>query len=185
MLRIVAGRWRGRRIKAPAGEKVRPTRDRVREAWMSILQDAIPGAVVADLFAGTGALGLEALSRGASSVEFVELAPPSLALLRENLALLGASPLEAVVKRADALRIAAEHAADPWDVAFADPPYRQGLATQLAECWLATPFAHILGVEHDVQEPLPGAHDTRTYGATALSFYFMNRTSPTLGHDEE
>ncbi len=177
MLRIVAGRWKGRRIKAPPDEKVRPTRDRVREAWMSIVQGAIPGAVAADLFAGTGALGIEALSRGASSVDFIDLAPPSLALLRENLTLLGADPAEAVVKRADALRVAADRAADPWDLVFADPPYRQGLATQLAECWLATPFARILGLEHDVLEPLPGAHDTRTYGTTALSFYFMDRLS--------
>ena len=154
---------------------------------MSIVQGAIPGAVVADLFAGTGALGIEALSRGASSVEFIELAPPSLALLRENLTLLDASAAEAVVKRADALRVAAERAEDPWDLVFADPPYRQGLATQLAERWLEAPFAHILGVEHDVQEPLPGAHDTRTYGTTALSFYFRDRHSaaPTTGEPGE
>ncbi len=185
MLRIVAGRWRGRRIQAPEGEKVRPTRDRVREAWMSIVQSAIPGAAAADLFAGTGALGVEALSRGASSVEFIELAAPSLALLRENLRLLGASSAEAVVKRADALSAAAEHAQNPWDLAFADPPYRQGLATQLAECWLRSPFARILGIEHDVLEPLPGAHDTRTYGTTALSFYFMDRRHTGPGQVEE
>ncbi len=174
-LRIVGGRWRGRRIKAPAGDTLRPTRDRVREAWMSIVQGAIPGAVAADLFAGTGALGLEALSRGASSVEFVELAPPSLVLLRENLALLGVDPAEAVVTRADALRVAADRSLDPWDLAFADPPYNQGLATQLAARWLEAPFARILGLEHDVLEPLPGAHDTRTYGVTALSFFFAAR----------
>ncbi|MBI3790697.1 MAG: 16S rRNA (guanine(966)-N(2))-methyltransferase RsmD [Gemmatimonadetes bacterium] len=180
-MRIVAGRWRGRRLKAPAGEAVRPTGDRVREAWMSIVQLHIPGAVAADLFAGTGALGIEALSRGAASVEFVDLAPASLALLKENLALLGASPVEAIVRRADALRVAAERADDPWDLAFADPPYRQGLATELAERWLEAPFAAILGIEHDVQEPLPGAHDTRRYGITALSFYYRDRATPRGG----
>lgn len=174
-MRIVAGRWRGRRLKAPANDAVRPTGDRVREAWMSIVQGAIPDAVVGDLFAGTGALGFEALSRGAASVEFVELAPASLALIRENAALLGATPEEAVIRRADALRVATERADDPWDLAFADPPYRKGLATALAERWLAAPFAGILGIEHDVQEPLPGAHDERRYGTTVLSFYHRDR----------
>ncbi|HZK77969.1 MAG TPA: RsmD family RNA methyltransferase, partial [Gemmatimonadaceae bacterium] len=70
-MRIIAGKWRGRRIEAPSGDDVRPTLDRVREAWMSILQPDIPGSRVVDLFAGSGALGLEALSRGAVSVEFV------------------------------------------------------------------------------------------------------------------
>src|SRR5207237_1110483 len=78
-MRIVAGRWRGRRIKAPTGDRVRPTADRVREAWMSIVGPWIPGARVLDLFAGSGALGLEALSRGAAVAEFVEIAPASLA----------------------------------------------------------------------------------------------------------
>ena len=143
---------------------------------MSIVQDAIPGAVVADLFAGTGALGLEALSRGAASVEFVDLSPASVLLLRDNLTLLGASQTEALIRRADALVVAATRTVNPWHLVFADPPYRQGLATQLAERWLETPFADILGVEHDVQEPLPGAHDTRTYGTSALSFYYRDRT---------
>src|ERR687883_1874952 len=89
-MRIVSGRWRGRRIKAPADARVRPTADRVREAWMSILQHDLPGARVLDLFAGSGALGLEALSRGAASADFVELSGPSLRALRENAAALGA-----------------------------------------------------------------------------------------------
>src|SRR4030095_12653009 len=84
-VRIIAGRWRGRRITAPAGDQVRPTGDRVREAWMSIVRPWLPGARVLDLFAGSGALGLEALSRGADLVDFVEIAPRSLAALRANL----------------------------------------------------------------------------------------------------
>lgn len=175
-MRIVAGRWRGRRLRTPEGDDVRPTGDRVREAWMSIVQEAIPGAAVADLFAGTGALGLEALSRGAATVEFVDLAPASLALLRDNLVLLGALPTEAMLRRADALRLAEERARQPWDLVFADPPYGTGMATQLAERWLAAPFARILGIEHEAHEVLPGAHDTRRYGITALSFYYGDRT---------
>src|SRR5919109_5697681 len=89
-VRIVAGQWRGRRIKAPPGDRVRPTADRVREAWMSIVQPHLLGATVLDLFAGSGALGLEALSRGASSAVFVEIAAQSLRTLGENIEALGA-----------------------------------------------------------------------------------------------
>ena len=77
-MRIIAGQWRGRRIEAPPGELVRPTRDRIREAWMSIVHHDLPDARVLDLCAGSGALGLEALSRGASQVDFVEQAPRAL-----------------------------------------------------------------------------------------------------------
>ena len=89
-MRIVAGRWRGRTIAAPAGRVVRPTADRVREAWMSVVQPWLPGARVLDLFAGSGALGLEALSRGAAQADFVEQAAPSLRALRDNIAALDA-----------------------------------------------------------------------------------------------
>ena len=83
-MRIVGGRWRGHRLRPPADARVRPTADRVREAWMSILQLDLPSATVLDLFAGSGALGLEALSRGASRAEFVEIGSKSIAALREN-----------------------------------------------------------------------------------------------------
>ena len=90
-MRIVGGEWRGRIIKAPRGTAVRPTLDRVREAWMSIVQLSLPGARVLDLFAGSGALGIEALSRGAASAGFVDSDPRSLGVLRENLAALDAA----------------------------------------------------------------------------------------------
>src|SRR5918998_5589832 len=121
-MRIVAGEWRGRRIKAPAGNAVRPTADRVREAWMSIVQHHLPGASVLDLFAGSGALGLEALSRGAASAVFVEIAAESLRALRANIEALGAGEA-AAVRRADALRFAESLPAHAFDIAFADPPY--------------------------------------------------------------
>ena len=169
-MRIVAGRWRGRTIKAPAGERVRPTADRVREAWMSIVHVRLPGARVLDLFAGSGALGLEALSRGAASVDFVDSSAASLRTLRENAEALGAGGA-AVAHRADALRFAEGLAAHAYDVAFADPPYRLGLALRLAEHWLAVPFARFFSVEHAADEPLPGGGDTRRYGGTAITFY--------------
>src|SRR5437764_202672 len=113
-MRIVAGRWRGRRIKAPSDRTVRPTADRVREAWMSIVSATLPDARVLDLFAGSGALGLEALSRGAATVDFVELAPRSLSVLRENITSLDAGP-GARVHRGDALRFAASLASHAYD----------------------------------------------------------------------
>jgi 16S rRNA (guanine966-N2)-methyltransferase len=169
-VRIVAGEWRGRRIKAPPGHKVRPTADRVREAWMSIVQPHLPGATVLDLFAGSGALGLEALSRGASSAVFVEIAPGSLRALSENIDALGASNA-ATVRRADALRFVATLPAYAFDVAFADPPYGHGAAAKLAELWHATPFAHVLGIEHRIGEAMPSGGDSRRYGSTVVTFY--------------
>src|SRR5688572_8748421 len=89
-VRIIAGQWRGRTIKAPKDSRVRPTGDRAREAWMSIVGPQIPGARVLDLYAGSGALGLEALSRGAASADFVDVAPAAIKMIRENGATLGA-----------------------------------------------------------------------------------------------
>jgi 16S rRNA (guanine966-N2)-methyltransferase len=169
-VRIVAGEWRGRRIKAPGGERIRPTSDKVREAWMSILRNDLPGARVLDLCAGSGALGLEALSRGARQAEFVELDHGSLRTLRANIAALGAEAT-AVVRRADAGRVVESLEADEYDVAFADPPYRLGLAQRIAERWRAVPFARVLGVEHASGEAMPDGGDTRRYGSTALTIY--------------
>jgi 16S rRNA (guanine966-N2)-methyltransferase len=169
-VRIIAGKWRGRRIDAPAGDGVRPTGDRVREAWMSIANPWIAGARVLDLFSGSGALGLEALSRGAEVVEFVENAPKSLATIRKNLELLGAGP-EAVVHRADAEAFIKSLQPRAYDVAFADPPYDLGIATRIAEQWLTTPFADLLGIEHRFNEHLPGDGERRKYGGTVITFY--------------
>jgi 16S rRNA (guanine966-N2)-methyltransferase len=169
-VRIVAGEWRGRRIKAPPGERVRPTADRVREAWMSIVQRQLPGASVLDLFAGSGALGLEALSRGAVSAVFVEIAPESLRVLRDNIDALGANDAS-TVRRADALRFAESLPAHAFDIAFADPPYGHRAAARLAELWHSTPFARVLGVEHRVGEAMPPGGDSRRYGSTVVTFY--------------
>ena len=169
-MRIVSGRWRGRRIKAPADDRVRPTADRVREAWMSILQHDLPDARVLDLFAGSGALGLEALSRGAARAEFVEVGARSLRALRDNADALGAGEA-AVIHRGDALRFIDGLGAGAFDVAFADPPYRLGLAERVVARWLAVPFADVLSVEHAADEPMPPGGDTRRYGDTAITFY--------------
>ncbi|OYV73763.1 MAG: 16S rRNA (guanine(966)-N(2))-methyltransferase RsmD [Gemmatimonadetes bacterium 21-71-4] len=169
-MRIVAGKWRGRRIRAADDDRVRPTSDRVREAWMSIVSPWLPDARVLDLFAGSGALGLEALSRGAAEVHLVESAAPCLVAIRENADALGAGDA-AVIHRADALRFVASLEAHAFDVAFADPPYGQGLASRVAEAWLAVPFAGLLGVEHRRDEVLPGEGTRRVYGDTAITFF--------------
>ena len=170
-MRIVAGEWGGRRIQAPPGRGTRPTTDRVREAWMSTVAPHLPGARVLDLFAGSGALGLEALSRGASHCTFVEHDAKALAILKANVKALGADD-RADVFRTDALKFAAALDAGAFDVAFADPPYAKGFARGLAETFAATPFAALLCIEHgkdDVLPDLAGAR-SRRYGDTWLTF---------------
>lgn len=169
-LRIVAGRWGRRRLRAPTGPAVRPTSERVREAWMNALGGVLEDARVLDLFAGSGALGLEALSRGAAHVTFVERDRRATACLRANIAALDAGECTAVValdvfdylKRSEAR----------FDVALADPPYREGLAARLVARFREKPFARILCVEHEVDEQLDVTADTvrRRYGDTALTF---------------
>ncbi len=176
-MRIVGGEWRSRRIVAPQDGRVRPTADRVREAWFSILGDAVPGARVADFFAGSGALGLEALSRGAASCEFVDLAAKSLDALRRNIETLGAGP-RAIVRRGDALRFARDAAVGAWDVVLADPPYDLGMAPALAEVWLAHRFTPLLAIEHRASEVMPPGGDARRYGETAITFYRDSTDAP-------
>lgn len=151
---------------------------------MSVVQPWLPNARVLDLFAGSGALGLEALSRGAAHADFVEQAAPSLRALRENIASLGAADRSGV-RRADALRMIARLEPGAYDVAFADPPYGLGFSAAVAERWLQTPFATILGVEHSTRETMPPGGDTRTYGSTALTVYRAEGTARTARDDRE
>ena len=118
MTRIVSGRWGGRQLVVPKDRVVRPTAERVREAWFSILGADLPGARVLDLFAGSGALGLEALSRGAAHATFVEMNGVSLASLQANVSSLGAGD-ETDVRRADAIRFVAGLESASYDIAVA------------------------------------------------------------------
>lgn len=140
-MRIISGQWRGRTIEAPPGLATRPTADRVRETLFSMLASRLGGFEdlrVADLFAGSGALGLEALSRGAGSATFVENDPKAAALLKRNVEKLGA---------ADRIRILTSSAlalprSEPFDLVLADPPYAAGSGTAVVEAitnagWLA------------------------------------------------
>ncbi len=125
MTRIVAGTLGGRRIAAPAGAGTRPTSDRVREALFSAIQAEVDleGARFADLYAGSGAVGLEALSRGAEHVLLVESDPRAARVIRENIAALRAGPAARLVTGKVATVLAAGPDGDPYDVVFADPPY--------------------------------------------------------------
>jgi 16S rRNA (guanine966-N2)-methyltransferase len=131
-VRVIAGQLRGRRLTAPPGRGTRPTADRVREAVFSILGD-MGGLRVLDLFAGSGAMGIEALSRGAAEAVFVDSSDRAVAAIRKNLRELG---LEATVQRRDALAFLGDPAGGPeFDVAFIDPPYdwASRLAAPLAD----------------------------------------------------
>lgn len=178
-MRIVSGVYGGRRLVAPPGDGTRPTSDRVREALFALLDSrgALRGARVLDLFAGSGALALEALSRGAASATLVERSQPALKAIRANVAALGA---DARVVRSDALRFlrAARDTADAYDLVFIDPPYRDAavLARALSADLppLLAPGALVVS-ESDRRSPLelPGLAriDERRYGDTRIDIH--------------
>ena len=132
-MRVVGGRLRGRNLASPASREIRPTADRLREAVFNILihayGDPIQGARVLDLFAGTGALGIEAVSRGAAFALFVDNGTEARALLRNNVEALGLGGVTKVFRR-DATNLGAAHPVEPFSLAFLDPPYGKGLAGQ-------------------------------------------------------
>ena len=151
------------------GARVRPTGDRVREAWMSILGPSLEGAVVADAFAGSGALGLEALSRGAAHATFVERSRPALSVLERNIRTLGAGDDAAVVRGHAVAHLRGPRAR--YDLVLADPPYGRGFAEQLLALYHRSPFASELWVEHGAGESMPPGLqcDQRRYGGTVLT----------------
>jgi 16S rRNA (guanine966-N2)-methyltransferase len=130
-MRIIGGRLRGRALAAPKSQAIRPTADRLREALFNILahayDDPVNGARVLDLFAGTGALGLEAVSRGAAFALFIDDGAEARALLRENVAALGLGGATRIFRR-DATKLGAAHPVEPFSLVFVDPPYGKGLA---------------------------------------------------------
>ncbi|HEX5727423.1 MAG TPA: RsmD family RNA methyltransferase [Longimicrobiaceae bacterium] len=169
-MRIVAGKWAGRQLASPADRRVRPTAEHVRDAWLTLLEGKLEGARVLDLFAGTGALGLEALSRGARSCDFVETRPASLHALKANVAALRARERTRIFKK-DALPFAAALEAGAYEVAFADPPYASRQLDRLLDSWRRTPFAAVLGVEHALDHPLPPGGRRHVFADTAVTLY--------------
>jgi 16S rRNA (guanine966-N2)-methyltransferase len=170
-MRIVAGEWRGRRLAAPPGRTTRPTSDRVREAVFSIL-GPLDGERVLDLFAGSGALALEALSRGAGEATLVERDRAALKALRANVEALGA---DARVIGGDvaAFLDSAAAAGGHYDLVFLDPPYRSGLGRELSLEPVLASGARVI-VESDRRSPLDipiPLIDERRYGDTLIRFH--------------
>jgi 16S rRNA (guanine966-N2)-methyltransferase len=181
-MRIVGGRLKGRTLLTPADRAIRPTSDRVREAVFNILQHGIEGVEIAgarvlDLFAGTGALGFEALSRGASFCLFVEGSADARGLVRENAEALGLIGQTRIFRR-DATRLGPMGQGVPYDLAFLDPPYGKGLgeaslAAALRGGWLAEGAVAVLEESADAAIALPAGFaevDRRSWGETQVTF---------------
>ncbi len=169
-MRILAGKYALRDLVSPADSRVRPTAERVRGAMLDLLSDEVANARVLDLFAGTGALGLEAISRGARSADFVEFRPASLHALRANVAALRLREHTRIFKR-DAVPFAAALAVDSYDIAFADPPYGSRMLDMVIESWRAGRFSRILAVEHARSHELPRGAQRRTLEDTVVTVY--------------
>ena len=169
-MRIVGGKFAGRDLTSPNDFRVRPTAEHVRAALLDMLAPELPGARVLDLFAGTGALGLEALSRGAARADFVETRPSSLHALRANVAALRLRDRTRIFKR-DALPFAAALAEGSYDLAFADPPYESRMLDRVIETWQRTRFARVLAVEHAARHEVARGGIRRVFEETAVTVY--------------
>jgi 16S rRNA (guanine966-N2)-methyltransferase len=180
-MRIVGGRLRSRALAAPKTQAIRPTADRLRESLFNVLAhaygDPVTGARVLDLFAGTGALGIEAISRGAAFALFVDDGAEARALLRENIETLGLGGVTRIFRR-DATKLGAAHPVEPFSLFFLDPPYGDGLAERalssaLAGGWLA-PNALIIVEEAIASRFTPPEGfvelERRPYDTTELMF---------------
>ena len=178
-MRVISGEMGGRRIKAPKGQRTRPTADRVREAIFSTVAPWLPGARVLDLYAGSGALGIEALSRGAGSAVFVESDPEAARVIRENLAVLGLTDRARII-RADALRAIERlaRAGTRFTVILLDPPYSAPLEpalSRLARGRVLEPSGLVI-VQHFSKTIVPPQRGwslwkRRRYGETTLTLF--------------
>jgi 16S rRNA (guanine966-N2)-methyltransferase len=169
-LRIVKGKLAGRHLTSPADKRVRPTAEAVRDALLTLLEPDLKGAKVLDLFAGTGALGLEALSRGAGYVDFVEFRPASLHALRANVAALRLLERTRIFKK-DAVPFTEALTEDRYDIAFVDPPYGSKVLDLIMANWKAHRFSRILAVEHAKDHVLPGGAIRKHFGDTTITIY--------------
>ena len=180
-MRIVAGKFRGKQLGSPENDSIRPTADRVRESVFNILASRLgpsfDGLRVLDLFAGTGALGLEALSRGAAHVIFVDTGAEARGLIRDHIEAFGAGGLTKLLRR-DATALGDAGTMGPVDLVFLDPPYGKGLGEQALTSlnsggWLQPATIVVLEESSDVTVNLPtgfALDDRREYGAAAVHF---------------
>ncbi|HEV7276937.1 MAG TPA: 16S rRNA (guanine(966)-N(2))-methyltransferase RsmD [Devosiaceae bacterium] len=184
-MRIVAGKFRGRQLLSPSDAKIRPTADRVRESIFNILASRIgprlDGLKVLDLFAGTGAMGLEALSRGAAQVVFVDTGAESRGLIRDHIEAFGAGGVSKLLRR-DATALGPAGTLGPFRLVFLDPPYGQGLGERALGSleeggWLAPEATLVLEESAEAALELPAGFvldDRRQYGAAAVHFLGRN-----------
>jgi 16S rRNA (guanine966-N2)-methyltransferase len=180
-MRIVAGKFRGKQLSSPEDDSIRPTADRVRESVFNILASRLgpsfDGLRVLDLFAGTGALGLEALSRGASNVVFVDTGAEARGLIRDHIEAFGAGGVAKLLRR-DATSLGPAGTMGPVDLVFLDPPYGKGLGEQALLSlqqggWLKAETVLVLEESSEVTLNLPeglALDDRREYGAAAVHF---------------
>lgn len=157
-MRIVGGKWAGRHLTSP-GKRVRATAEEVRVAWISSLEGELKGARLLELFAGSGALGLEALSRGAASVDFVESGAQSLHALKANVAALRAHDLSRIFKK-DAIPfleglVQKRPGESLYEIVIADPPYHSRALDRVIHLWKESSFSKVLSVEHHAEHLLP------------------------------
>jgi 16S rRNA (guanine966-N2)-methyltransferase len=169
-VRIIKGKFAGRELMSPADKRVRPTAEHVRAALLDMLAADLKDARVLDLFAGTGALGLEAISRGAASADFVEFRPASLHALRANIAALRLRECTRVFKK-DALPFAGTLEAERYDIAFADPPYESRMLDRVIDSWRTGRFSRVLAVEHARVHELPKGAQRKTFEESAVTVY--------------
>jgi 16S rRNA (guanine(966)-N(2))-methyltransferase RsmD len=176
-MRITGGIGRGRKLKVPAGSKVRPTSDKVRQALFNILGERVPGAVFLDLFAGAGGIGLEALSRGAGQVVFVDASRESLSVIKQNIEALDLADSSRVIEaKAEGFL---KGPSGPYDIIFLDPPYTMELAPLLGHIAMAGILkpGGVVVAEHFKKQPSPERAGElelfreAVYGDTVLAFY--------------
>jgi 16S rRNA (guanine966-N2)-methyltransferase len=188
-MRIVAGKYRGKALLSPADESIRPTADRAREAIFNILASRLgpnlDGRRVLDLFAGTGALGLEALSRGAAYVVFVDTGAEARGLIRDHIEAFGAGGTTKLLRR-DATTLGPAGTIGPFDLVFLDPPYGKGLGERALVSareggWLAPDVTIVLEESSDANFEIPAGFildDRREYGAAAVHFLRLESPPP-------
>lgn len=185
MIRVISGTARGRKLKVPKGKSVRPTQDRIREAIYNMLGEQVAGARVLDLYSGSGALGIEALSRGAAGALFVDNDPRCIAVIKENLDKAG---LTGTVRKGNVRAIIKNMAGKKFDLVFADPPYGKDLArnllSQLSK-YSILPFCSVVVIEHSNREAVEQTPEwrrikERRYGDTVISVYRYGPASDNL-----
>ena len=181
-VRIIAGKYKGRDLARLLDAHVRPTAEHVRGALLDLLAPDLDGASVLDLFAGTGALGLEAISRGARRCDFLETRASSLHTLNANIGLLRLKKRTRVFKK-DAVPFAAQLNAGAYDLVFADPPYGSRMLDHVVRSWQERKFSRVLAVEHERGHALPKGDVRRDFDEVSITIYRVPTAPPDPASD--